>query len=87
MNNKRLSLMDDSALEVAALRKENAVLNDKMAALTSTSISIAQIAARIEAVEASIECGDRIAMRKILRECVRQLRKIHGLYAGAKDKE
>ena len=68
--------IDDSALEVAALRKENAVLNDKMAALTSTSSSIAQIAARIEAVEASIECGDRIAMRKILRECVRQLRHI-----------
>ncbi len=52
----------------------NATLNTKVAELTSTNSRMSQIAARIEAVEASIECGDRIAMRKILRECVRQLR-------------
>ena len=70
MNNKQ-SLIDNLVLEVAELREENAALDDKVASANS---SIAQIAARIEAVEASIECGDRITMRKILRECVRQLR-------------
>ena len=35
---------------------------------------IAQVAAKIESVEASLECGDPIAMRKILRDCVKQLR-------------
>ena len=70
MNNKQ-SLIDDLVLEVAELCEKNAALDDKVAALASTNSSIA---ARIEAVEASIECGDRIAMRKILRECVRQLR-------------
>jgi len=62
---------DDFVKRIAELEVENAALKAKVAALTSNNSSIA---ARIEAVEASIECGDRIAMRKILRECVRQLR-------------
>ena len=42
--------------------------------LQTISSSMAQIAARIESVSASIQCGDPIAIRKILDQCVRQLR-------------